>query len=54
MRLSENTLNKMFRSFWPSLITLLIQIYTKQSFSTCTNLLLAGLKVIELMHALEL
>lgn len=46
MRLSESALNRMFKSFWPSLITLLIQIYSKQSFSSCTNLLLAGLKVI--------
>lgn len=52
IRLSESALTKMFRSFWPSLITLLIQIYTKPSFNSCTNLLLAGLKMIELVHAL--
>lgn len=54
MRLSETSLKRMFLSIWPSLITLLIQIFTKEVFEKNTNLLLAGLKVIELVHALEL
>ena len=54
MRLSTITLNKLFRSVWPSLITVLIQIFKKDKTPKNANLLLAGLKTIELIHALEL
>jgi hypothetical protein len=54
MRLSTVTLNKLFRSVWPSLITVLIQIFKKDKMPKNANLLLAGLKTIELIHALEL
>lgn len=54
MRLSTISLNKLFRSVWPSLITLLIQIFKKEKASKNLNLQLAALKVIELIHALEL
>lgn len=54
MRLSTVTLNKLFRSVWPSLITVLIQIFKKDKIAKNANLQLAGLKVIELIHALEL
>jgi hypothetical protein len=52
MRLSSNALNKLFRSVWPSLITLLIQIFRKEKAPKQINLQLAALKVIELIHAL--
>jgi chromate transport protein ChrA len=52
MRLSSNALNKLFRSVWPSLITLLIQIFRKEKTPKQINLQLAALKVIELIHAL--
>jgi hypothetical protein len=52
MRLSEGTLTKIFRTIWPSLITLLIQIFTKKKYEKCINLRLAGLKMLELVHAL--
>lgn len=54
MRLSTISLNKLFRSVWPSLITLLIQIFKKEKAAKNINLQLAALKVIELVHALEL
>ncbi len=54
MRLSENSLNRMFRSVWPGLITLLINIFQNSKSDNTYNLLLAGLKVIELVHALEI
>ena len=54
MRLSSNALNKLFRSVWPSLITLLIQIFRKEKTPKQINLQLAALKVIELIHALKL
>jgi hypothetical protein len=54
MRLSEAAMNKMFRSIWPSLIALLIQIFTKKKYMKSINLQLAGLKMIELVHALNL
>jgi len=54
MRLSVITLNKIFRSVWPSLITLLIQIFKKDKAQKNPNLLLAALKVIDLVHALEI
>ena len=44
----------MFRSIWPSLIALLIQIFSKKSFDGCVNLRLAGLKMVELVHVLGL
>lgn len=52
MRLSALSLNKLFRSVWPSLITLLIQIFRRDRAIKSTNLQLAALKVIELIHAL--
>lgn len=54
MRLSAISLNKLFRSVWPSLITLLIQIFKKDRTPKNINLQLAAMKVIELIHALEL
>jgi hypothetical protein len=52
MRLSAISLNKLFRSVWPSLITLLIQIFRRDHAVKNVNLQLAGIKVIELVHAL--
>ncbi len=46
VRLSQASLNRLFRYIWPGLITLLIDIFTKENLSKNTNLLLAGLKVI--------
>lgn len=54
MRLSVISLNKLFKSVWPSLITLLIQIFRKEKTGKNINLQLAALKVIELIHAMEL
>lgn len=54
MRLSPVSLNKLFRSVWPGLMTLLIQIFRREKSGKNMNLLLAALKVIELIHALEL
>jgi hypothetical protein len=56
MRLSAVSLNKLFRSVWPSLITLLIQTFKRDRDKNTKNinLQLAALKVIELIHALEL
>ena len=56
MRLSAISLNKLFKSVWPSLITLLIQIFRKdqdQEPKPCA-LLLAALKVVELLQAMKL
>ena len=47
IRLSQSSLNRLFRYIWPGLITLLVEIFTKEHFLKNTNLLLAGLKVIE-------
>ena len=53
LRLSQASLSRMFRSIWPGIIILLVQIFSKEKGLTKnTNLLLAGLKVIELVHAL--
>lgn len=52
IRLSAISLNKLFRSVWPSLITLLITIFKKDRASKNINLQLSALKVIELIHAL--
>jgi len=52
IRLSAISLNKLFRSVWPSLITLLVIIFRKDRTSKNLNLQLAALKVIELIHSL--
>ena len=54
MRLSAISLNKLFKSVWPSLITLLIQIFKKGKGPKPSALLLAALKVVELLHAMKL
>jgi hypothetical protein len=54
MRLSAISLNKLFKSVWPSLITLLIQIFGREKAGRNVNLQLAALKVVELIHAMEL
>ena len=54
IRLSQNVLNKMFKTIWPSLMTLLMQIFERRKISRNPNLILAGLKVIELVTAMEL
>lgn len=54
MRLSAISLNKLFKSVWPSLITLLIQIFGRKKAGRNVNLQLAALKVVELIHAMEL
>lgn len=54
MRLSAISLNKLFKSVWPSLITLLIQIFSREKVGKSMNLQLAALKVVELIHAMEL
>jgi len=56
MRLSQTSLNKMFKSIWPGLISILIQIfnYKDKKKNKNINLILAALKVIELIHALEM
>lgn len=54
LRLSAISLNKLFKSVWPSLITLLIQIFKSKNGLRSINLQLAALKVIELIHAMEL
>lgn len=46
MRLSSISLNKLFKSVWPSLITLLIQIFKKSRVPKPCTLQLAALKVI--------
>ena len=55
MRLSQSSLNKMFKTIWPGLIAILIQIFTsKNKHSKNINLILAALKVVELIHALDI
>jgi hypothetical protein len=54
MRLSAVSLNKLFKSVWPSLITLLIQIFKRDRSGRPCSLQLAALKVIELIHAMGL
>lgn len=54
IRLSQNVLNKMFKTIWPSLMTLLMQIFERRKVSRNPNLILAGLKVVELVTAMEL
>lgn len=54
MRLSAISLNKLFKSVWPSLITLFIQIFRNDKTQKNINLQLSGLKAIELIHALDL
>lgn len=54
IRLSQNVLNKMFKTIWPSLMTLLMQIFERRKIARNPNLILAGLKVIELVTAMEL
>ena len=56
MRLSAISLNKLFKSVWPSLITLLMQIFSgsRDKGGKNFNLQLAALKVVELIHAMEL
>jgi len=54
IRLSQTVLNKMFKTIWPSLMTLLMQIFEKRKVARNPNLILAGLKVIELVTAMEL
>jgi len=54
MRLSSISLNKLFKSVWPSLITLLIQIFKKGRAPKPCTLQLSALKVIELIHAMNL
>ena len=54
MRLSAISLNKLFKSVWPSLITLLIQVFKKGKGPKPSALLLAALKVVELLHAMKL
>lgn len=46
IRLSQNVLNKMFKTIWPSLMTLLMQIFERRKIARNPNLILAGLKVI--------
>jgi len=54
MRLSQTSLNKMFKSIWPGLISILIQIFNskEKKKNKNINLILAALKVVELVHAL--
>jgi hypothetical protein len=44
----------MFKTIWPSLMTLLMQIFEKRKVARNPNLILAGLKVVELVTAMEL
>jgi hypothetical protein len=45
----------MFKTIWPGLIAILIQIFTsKGKHSKNINLILAALKVVELIHALDI
>ena len=46
MRLSAISLNKLFKSVWPSLITLLLQIFRKGKGPKPCALMLAALKVV--------
>jgi hypothetical protein len=41
----------MFKTIWPSLMTLLMQIFEKRKVARNPNLILAGLKVVELVTA---
>ena len=54
MRLSAVSLNKLFKSVWPSLITLLIQVFRARDPPRPPALQLAALKVVELLHAMKL
>jgi len=49
LRLSSVTLNELFRNIWPHLLTLLIQIFNHKNTNKSPNLVLAALKLIELM-----
>jgi hypothetical protein len=48
MRLSQTSLNKMFKSIWPGLISILIQIFNskEKKKNKNINLILAALKVV--------
>ncbi|EGR29985.1 n-terminal domain protein [Ichthyophthirius multifiliis] len=57
LRLSPSNLNELFQTIWPMLLTLLIQIYSKPTPGQQQKkdaLMLAGLKVIELLSMIEL
>jgi hypothetical protein len=54
LRLSSVTLNDLFRNIWPILLTLLIQVFNKKNTQKNPNLILAALKLIELMSIVQL
>jgi len=54
LRLSSLILNELFRNIWPHLLTLLIQIFNKKNTQKNPNLILAALKLIELMSIVGL
>eukprot|EP01016_Furgasonia_blochmanni_P038515 TRINITY_DN4669_c0_g1_i1.p1 TRINITY_DN4669_c0_g1~~TRINITY_DN4669_c0_g1_i1.p1 ORF type:complete len:646 (+),score=181.01 TRINITY_DN4669_c0_g1_i1:128-1939(+) len=54
LRLSSITLAELFRSIWPMLLTLLIQIFNRKNTNKNPNLILAGLKLIELISVIGL
>lgn len=54
LRLSPSTLNDLFRHIWPILLTLLMQIFNKKNTQNYPNLILAALKLIELMTVIQL
>jgi hypothetical protein len=47
MRLSQSSLNKMFKTIWPGLIAILIKIFSSETKNSKNiNLILAALKVV--------
>jgi len=54
LRLSPSSLNELFRHIWPILLTLLMQIFKKGKIPKNPNLILATLKLIEMMSIVQL
>ena len=54
LRLSSTTLAELFRNIWPMLLTLLITTFNKKNTAKNPNLILAALKLIELISIIGL
>ena len=49
LRLSMNSLNDVFRTIWPILITLMMQIFTRGREKSSSKVVLEALKLLEMI-----
>ncbi|KAM3142079.1 hypothetical protein pb186bvf_005733 [Paramecium bursaria] len=54
LRLSPESLNQLFRKIWPSIISMLMQIFDKRRYNQHPQVLQAGLKLVELFSLYQL